>query len=462
VVEKNMMNKGPVRRAALVSLLATVLGACGGGGGGGEGGGGGGGEAPAASAQPVTYTIGGTVTGLSNSGLVLLNGKDRVALPATATGFTFPTSLQSAAGYAVTVGTQPTGQTCTVANGSGIVAAAAITNVQVTCTSSMVSLGGQVTGLRADGLSLSNGTETLTLSRTQVAFTFQALVPVGSPFEVVVTSQPALQTCTVTPSSGTLPARAVDLLVVDCTDALAAGAEPLPDLNAPQPGSAADRKLPLVGIYRSNVGQMVVSPDLQTMLRPVVGLVSGSVSVTDTAWTYLDGATENFLTADPVAGAGTFVQGKSIAGSVTYPLEPARSSTSFAMEYNVANALAVTQGSLQGTWVLGNGNGNEARVTIDANGNVAGTSTGTTFGDCVLAGDIKLADPAGSINVFKQTLVGTGGACRLQAGVPYVGLSAIMFTPAGSFVGNGYYRQIVFWGVTSSGSFVVMPVTRQP
>jgi hypothetical protein len=170
VVEKNMMNKGPVRRAALVSLLATVLGACG-------GGGGGGGEAPAASAQPVTYTIGGTVTGLSNSGLVLLNGKDRVALPATATGFTFPTSLQSAAGYAVTVGTQPTGQTCTVANGSGIVAAAAITNVQVTCTSSMVSLGGQVTGLRADGLSLSNGTETLTLSRTQVAFTFQALPP---------------------------------------------------------------------------------------------------------------------------------------------------------------------------------------------------------------------------------------------------------------------------------------------
>jgi hypothetical protein len=452
------MNKGLVGRAAMASLLAALLAACGGGG----GGGGGSGDAPAASDRSATYTIGGTVTGLSGTGLVLLNGPDSVSLPATATGFTFQTSLQPGAGYAVTVGTQPTGQTCTVANGSGTVAAAHITNVQVNCAASMVSLGGSITGLKAEGLSLSNGTETLTFPRTQVGFTFQTLVPVGSRFEVVVTSQPALQTCTVTPASGNVPARAVDLLTVDCTDALAAGAEPLPDLDAPQPGSAADRKLPLVGLYNSSLGQMVVSPDLQTMLRPVVGLVSGSVSVNDGTWNYLTGATEYFVAARPVAGSGTFVQGKSIQGSFSSPLEPARAPTSFAMDYSVANALAVTQASLQGTWMSGNGPGNEVRLDIDADGNVTGTSTGTTFGNCVLAGDVKLADPASNINVFKQTLVGSGGACRLESGAPYAGLSAIMFTPAGSFVGNGYRRQLVFWGVTGAGSFVVLPVIRQP
>lgn len=448
------MNKGLSRHVAVASLLATMLAACGG------GGGGGGGDAPAASDRAAAFTIGGTIAGLSSPGLVLLNGQDRVALPATATGFTFPTSLQSGAGFAVTVGTQPTGQTCTVVNGSGTVAAAPITNVQVTCAASMVSLGGKITGLKAEGLSLSNGTETLTFPRSQVGFTFQALVPVGSSFEVTVTSQPALQTCTVAPASGNIPARAVDLLVVECKDALAAGAEPLPDLKAPQPGSAADRKLPLVGLYSNSRGHMVVSPDLQTMRRTLVGLVSGAVSVVDNTWTYLPGATENFVLVKPVAGSGTFVQGQSVEGTMTYPLEPALNPTSFAMDYDAANALAVTQASLQGTW-RNTDRGDDISISIDADGNVTGTSTGTSFGNCVLTGDVKLADPGSNINVFKQSLVGAGGACRLQSGATYRGLSAIAFTPAGSFVGNGYRRQLIFSGVTAEGSWATLPVTRQ-
>lgn len=455
MIEMNKKNRGLGQRAVAASLLAAMLTACG-------GGGGGGGDAPATSGQPLTYTIGGAITGLSSPGLVLLNGQDHLTLPATTTGFTFPTSLQSGAGYAVTVETQPTAQTCTVTNGSGAIAAAHITNVQVTCSASTVSLGGQITGLKGDGLSLSNGTETLTLSRTRVGFSFSTLVPVGSPFAVSVTSQPTAQTCTVTPSSGTIPARAVDLLVVDCTDALAAGAEHLPDLNAPQPGSAADRKLPLVGIYSSSLGHMFVSPDLQTMLRPVVGLVGGSVAVTGNTWNYLEGATENFLAVRPVSGSGTFVQGRSIEGAITYPLEPTRSPSSFAMDYHVANALAVTQGNLQGTWRYAKANGDDVNLNIDADGVVAGTSTGMTLGDCVLAGTVKLADPAGNINVFKQTLVGTGGTCKLEVGVTYTGLSAIMFTPAGPYVGNGYYRQLTFSGVTESGAIVTLPLTRQP
>ena len=55
----------------------------------------------------------------------------------TANGsFTFATQLPGGAAYAVTVKTNPSGQTCTVASGSGTIASANVTNVAVTCTTS--------------------------------------------------------------------------------------------------------------------------------------------------------------------------------------------------------------------------------------------------------------------------------------------------------------------------------------
>lgn len=80
-----------------------------------------------------TYTIGGSVSGLTGTGLVLRNngGGD---LPVAANGpFTFATPVAQGGSYAVTVHTQPTGQTCTVAGGSGTVNAANVGSVQVAC-----------------------------------------------------------------------------------------------------------------------------------------------------------------------------------------------------------------------------------------------------------------------------------------------------------------------------------------
>lgn len=81
-----------------------------------------------------SYTVGGTLSGLG-SGLsvtLLNNGSD--ALTRNANGaFTFATALASGTAYAVTVGTQPTGQTCTVSNGSGTITSANVTSVTVVC-----------------------------------------------------------------------------------------------------------------------------------------------------------------------------------------------------------------------------------------------------------------------------------------------------------------------------------------
>jgi len=81
------------------------------------------------------YTVGGTVTGLAGSGLVLSdNGGDD--LPISASGsFVFKIALASGATYSVGVAAQPTspGQTCVVTNGSGTIASSPANNVSVSC-----------------------------------------------------------------------------------------------------------------------------------------------------------------------------------------------------------------------------------------------------------------------------------------------------------------------------------------
>ena len=77
------------------------------------------------------HELKGTVSGLAAE-LVLVNGADRITVPAGATTFTM-TKVNEDAPYAVNVLTQPANQTCTVANGSGTVGQADITNEAVSC-----------------------------------------------------------------------------------------------------------------------------------------------------------------------------------------------------------------------------------------------------------------------------------------------------------------------------------------
>ncbi|HLQ26476.1 MAG TPA: hypothetical protein VK138_11435, partial [Acidiferrobacterales bacterium] len=109
-------------------LLLTLLsmGGCGG------GGGGGGGSPPPSVAS---YSIGGKVTGLAGTGLVLQNnGAGNLSLSANGS-FIFATAVNDGGSYNVTVLTQPSvpSQTCAVTGGTGSVSGANVTNVAVTC-----------------------------------------------------------------------------------------------------------------------------------------------------------------------------------------------------------------------------------------------------------------------------------------------------------------------------------------
>lgn len=86
------------------------------------------------------YTVGGQVSGLQGSGLVLQNNAgDDLAINANGS-FTFATPLADGSSYSVTVSSQPTNpaQACKVDNASGTVAGADVTNVVVTCDSEMI------------------------------------------------------------------------------------------------------------------------------------------------------------------------------------------------------------------------------------------------------------------------------------------------------------------------------------
>ncbi len=83
------------------------------------------------------FTVGGTITGITGIGAAVVlqnNGGDNLSLT-TNGSFTFSTPLANGAAYSVTILTQPFPGECTVvANGSGTITDADVTNVSVACT----------------------------------------------------------------------------------------------------------------------------------------------------------------------------------------------------------------------------------------------------------------------------------------------------------------------------------------
>jgi len=101
--------------------LATVLSGCGGSS-----------TQPTSVTAPLTYSIGGSIAGLSGTVVLLNNGGENLSLSSNG-AFTFNVALQPNSPYDVTVATQPPNQVCSVKNASGT-ATASVTNVTVVCS----------------------------------------------------------------------------------------------------------------------------------------------------------------------------------------------------------------------------------------------------------------------------------------------------------------------------------------
>ena len=182
--------------------------------------GGGGGSTPAAAGGTTKYTIGGTVSGLTGTGLVLQNNLSDNLIVSTNGAGTFAISLTNGAAYSVSVFSQPSGQTCTVANGSGTVSGANITTVAVTCSNgSSYTIGGTVSGLTGTGLVIqNNGGDNLKVTTNGAGY-FPTWLATGSSYYVTVLTQPSGQSCSVSNGIGTVGTSNVTNVNVTCSSA---------------------------------------------------------------------------------------------------------------------------------------------------------------------------------------------------------------------------------------------------
>ncbi|MBC7976851.1 MAG: hypothetical protein H7138_17895 [Myxococcales bacterium] len=167
------------------------------------------------------FLVGGTISGLA--GTVTLQNNAGDDLPLTANGtFAFATPLLSGATYNVTVKTQPTvpSQTCAVANRSGTVGGGNVTNVAVTCTTNVFTIGGAVSGLApGNAIILRNNGGNDLVQSVNGGFTFTAPVASGQAYAVTIVASPlspVAQTCSVASGAGVVGGGNVIDVAVTC------------------------------------------------------------------------------------------------------------------------------------------------------------------------------------------------------------------------------------------------------
>jgi hypothetical protein len=167
-----------------------------------------------------SFALGGTVKGLTSSGLVVAGAGQTVSIAPNSTTFVFPNAVRAGTNYNIVVQTQPQGQSCTVTNGSGVMAFGPSNSAVVTCTSAApYGLGGTISGLTASGLILSynNGYAIDLVPINSITFSFGRILNPGTTYSVTVQIQPTGLLCTVANGSGTVANADVTNVAVTCT-----------------------------------------------------------------------------------------------------------------------------------------------------------------------------------------------------------------------------------------------------
>ena len=138
-----------------------------------------------------SFAVRGGVSNLTGNGLtILLNGGGAISIAPGINVFAFP-PVASGTRYDITIGTQPSGQTCTLSGGSGTVGAADVTTVAVTCGGTGLTVGGGIIGLGSSGLSVRlNGGTPFGIPSGALSYTLPSVLQTGMDFSVTIASQP--------------------------------------------------------------------------------------------------------------------------------------------------------------------------------------------------------------------------------------------------------------------------------
>jgi hypothetical protein len=90
-----------------------------------------------------TYNVGGSISGLTGTLVLTDNGTDTLTTTNNG-GFNFNTPVASGSMYSAGITIQPSGETCTLSNGTGTIVAAAVTSISISCTANAASAAGFV------------------------------------------------------------------------------------------------------------------------------------------------------------------------------------------------------------------------------------------------------------------------------------------------------------------------------
>lgn len=171
------------------------------------------------------YTVGGEVFGLAGTLQLQLNGVETISLRSDGP-FNF-LAIANGSAYRVTVISAPSGQTCSVYNGIGVINGANVNNVVVTCSNLAFPVGGTIQYNLSSGSPepvtlVLNGMNPITLSANGPPFTFTFTFPTpianGSAYLVTVANQPPNQLCSVFQAAGTISGSDVTNVKVTCSD----------------------------------------------------------------------------------------------------------------------------------------------------------------------------------------------------------------------------------------------------
>ena len=319
-----------------------------------------------------SYTIGGTISGLANGAQITLQNNATDSLMITENGrFTFPAPVAHGSSYAVTVGTQPTGQVCTAASGPvvGTNIAANVSNINIVCSTNIYAIGGTVSGL-ADGTQVTlqnNAANPLTITANGT-FTFTTPVAYGGSYAVTVATQPLWQSCLITNGNGTVTTNVsnVTLKCVDQPAQVSTFAGSTTSGSADGMGTAASFYNP-TGIATDANGNFYVTDSLNKLIRKITpaGLVS-TLAGSDASFSYPQGiavdTNNNLYVADPSdhkiykitsTGAVSTLAGSGKPGSVD--------ATGTAASFNYPQSVAVdTNGNV---YVADSGNHKIRKIT---------------------------------------------------------------------------------------------------
>lgn len=396
------------------------------------------------------HALGGSVTGLTGSGLVIANGADTLALAAGATSFTMPAAVAEGDTYALTVQTQPTGQTCSFSRGSGTMGTQPVTNAALTCATDAHAVGGSVAGLSTGTLVLANGADTVSVAAGTGNFTLPGAVAVGGGYAVTVQTQPAGLTCSVANGSGTMGIANVTNVVVTCavnsytvggTVSGLTGSLVLANGGDTVGVASGGTSFTLPGAVAFG-GAYAVTVDTQPA-GMTCSVTSGSgtmgagnvtnVAVTCVANSFTVGGSISGLTAGGLvlangsdtlavpANATSFTLGQAVAGGTGYSVAVSTqpglltcSVTNGAGTMGAGNVInvsvscteAVVVGTLAGSGATGSANGSAATASFNAPFGVAVDGGGTWYVSDTGNHRIRKIAPDGSVSTF----AGSGAA----------------------------------------------------